>query len=204
MPSPGAVRQEQPPPPPAIHARALDELSYIRRTMEQAGSFTSVSGWAMVAIGLLAVAAAWVARGQRTPHAWLAVWFAAAPIAIVIGCFGMLAKARATGASPFAGPARRFAARSVLPLFSGGALTLASTAPDWVASCPAPGCSVRHRGGVWRAFSVRIVRDGVLLHGARRGRALIFPSTGDWFMALGFGGLLIGFGLRRSPRRHGG
>jgi hypothetical protein len=203
MPSP-AVRHEQPPPPPALHARALDELSYIRRTMEQAGSFTSVSGWAMVAIGLLAVAAAWVARGQRTPHGWLAVWFAAAPIAIVIGFFGMLAKARATGASPFAGPARRFAMAFGLPLFSGGALTLALDRSGLGGLLPGTwlllfGTAVACGG----AFSVRIVPVMGFCFMALGVGALIFPSTGDWFMALGFGGLLIGFGLAIA-RRHGG
>jgi len=127
-----------------------------------------------------------------------------APIAIVIACFGMLAKARATGASPFAGPARRFAMAFGLPLFSGGALTLALDRSGLGGLLPGTwlllfGTAVACGG----AFSVRIVPVMGFCFMALGVGALIFPSTGDWFMALGFGGLLIGFGLAIA-RRHGG
>ena len=201
MPLPNLAPREE---PPALQARALDELSFIRRTMEQAGSFTMVSGWAQVAIGALAVVAAWVARGQPTPHTWLAVWVGAAALALAIAFLGLLYKARATGASPFAGPARRFAMAFGLPLLSGGALTVALDRAGMGGLLPGTwlllfGTAVACGG----AFSVRIVPVMGLCFMTLGVAALFAPGAGDLFMALGFGGLLMGFGVAIA-RRHGG
>ena len=42
------------PEPVPIHAHAIDNLRYIRETMERAGAFTTVPGWGGVAMGLTA------------------------------------------------------------------------------------------------------------------------------------------------------
>src|SRR2546426_9000344 len=71
--------------PRPLHDRALDNLRFIRQTMERAGSFTAVPGWGQVAVGVTALAAVFLAARQRTPELWLATWLGEAIVALAIG-----------------------------------------------------------------------------------------------------------------------
>ncbi|HEX5578021.1 MAG TPA: hypothetical protein VFX40_06570, partial [Gemmatimonadaceae bacterium] len=76
-----SVRPLRPPPQKdlsSLHGRAMDNLAFIRNTMEAAGSFTAVSGWGMVAIGVLAIAVATAASMAPTEMGALSLWLAAA------------------------------------------------------------------------------------------------------------------------------
>src|SRR2546425_4304735 len=75
--------------PRPLHDRALDNLRFIRQTMERAGSFTAVPGWGQVAVGVTALAAAFLAARQPTPELWLATWLGEAIVALAIGGAGL-------------------------------------------------------------------------------------------------------------------
>src|SRR5919109_4910827 len=87
-------------PGPALHARAMDNLSFIRSTMERATAFTAVPGWGGVAMGITALGATIVAN-RRPPNEWLAVWLSASGLALAIGGWAMALKARGGGTSAF-------------------------------------------------------------------------------------------------------
>ena len=69
----------------SLHTHAVDNLRFIRETMERAGSFTAVPGWGGFAIGLSALLAAAVASRQATIEGWLTTWLVEGVVAIAIG-----------------------------------------------------------------------------------------------------------------------
>src|SRR5215212_9704909 len=103
-------------PPLELHERAMDNLAFIRQTMERAGSFTAVSGWGQVVIGVTGVLAAWLASRQGSADNWLATWSVAAVIAMGIGVVTTAMKARAMGEPIRSGPGRKFVLSLAPPL----------------------------------------------------------------------------------------
>src|SRR5438034_4684367 len=99
--------------PQPLRDRALDNLRFIRQTMERAGSFTAVPGWGQVAVGATALLAAYLAARQPTPELWLAVWLGEALVALTIGGSAMVRKAYAVNDPILSGPGRPF--RPTLP-----------------------------------------------------------------------------------------
>ncbi len=193
------------PEPPALGSRAIDNLRFIRETMERASSFTAVPGWGGVAMGVSALAAAGLSTRTRTPEEWLGVWLAEAFVALGIGLWAITAKARRASIPLFAGPARRFLLTLSPPLEAGALVTLALERAGQTRLLP----------GIWLllygtavvtggAFSVRIVPVmgvGFMLLGA----ISLFcpPAWGTVFLAAGFGGLQIIFGALIA-KRYGG
>ena len=183
----------------------MDNLRYIRETMESAASFTAVSGWGEIAIGLTAFVAAAIAAARPTVDEWLAVWMAEAVLSLVIASSAMLLKARAVGASILSRPGRKFALSFSPPMAVGALLTavlyragLAEALPGtWLALY---GTAVM-AGGAFSVPSVIVMGACFFALGAA---ALFGPAAwGDAFMAAGFGGLHIIFGAVIA-RRHGG
>jgi hypothetical protein len=195
----------QPREPHALHDRAMDNLRYIRETMERASAFTAVPGLGQVAIGVTAIAAAYLAARQSTPRAWLGVWLAEAIISLLIAGWLMDRKARALGVPLLSGPGRKVAFSLSPPMIVGALLTVALFRAGLVKLIPAVwlllyGTGVV-TGGMFSVSAVPVMGVCFMLLGAV---GLFVPARfGDWLMAAGFGGLHIVFGSIIA-RRYGG
>ena len=191
--------------PVALHDRAMDNLRYIRETMERAGSLTAVSGWGSVATGVTALVAAWSASRQSEPLAWLMVWIVEALIALGIGAWAVVQKARAAGLPLLSGPGRKVALSLSPPLVAGAILTGALFYAGFVAVLPGMWLLLFGVGIVTAgSYSVRIVPVMGLSFMFLGGITLLLPASwGNGLMALGFGGLHILFGFLIA-RRYGG
>lgn len=204
MPSARPLRVD-PPDSPALHDRAMDNLSFIRDTMERATSFTAVPGWGGVAMGLTALVAYGLSMGTGSAEAWLRIWLADAAVAGAIGTFAMARKARRSQGVVLSRPARRFLLSYAPPIAVGALLTLALYRGGLVRALPGTWLLLYGTGVVTGgAFSVRTVPIMGLCFMALGAVALVAPeSWGNICLALGFGVLHLVFGVIIA-RRHGG
>ncbi|HET7691539.1 MAG TPA: hypothetical protein VFM44_00475 [Gemmatimonadota bacterium] len=188
-----------------LRERAEADLRAIRDAMEGSSRFTSVSGVGEIAVGVSALAAAWIASRQPTDGAWLAVWAAEAVIAAALSLAFAARKARRSGGSLRSLPARRFALSLAPPLAAGAALTPLFLDARLLDALPALWLLLYGTGVVTGgAFSERIVPlTGIALMLAGVA-ALALPEPGrDAWMAIGFGGIHVAFGALLAWR-HGG
>ena len=63
----------------------MENLRFIRQTMERAGSLTAFPGWGQVVIGVTALIATALAVRARDPDRWLTIWVVEATLSIAIG-----------------------------------------------------------------------------------------------------------------------
>ncbi|NEZ03568.1 hypothetical protein G4Y73_05300 [Wenzhouxiangella sp. XN201] len=200
-----SLRRDSTKSPVALHDRAMDDLRFIRDTMERAGAFTAVPGWGGVAIGVTGGVAALLASWQTTPERWLSVWLVTAAFASLIAAGTLYWKAKRAGVPLRTGPGRKFLLSFLPPVAAAVALTAALYAHGTLELLPglwllSYGAAVTTAG----TFSVRAVPlmgIGFMVLGAL---ALATPAAwANGWLAAGFGGLHIGFGLLIA-RRHGG
>ena len=193
------------PPAEALHARAMDDLRYIRATMEGAASFTSLSGWGGAIIGLTAFPAAYLAARVATPKLWMRVWLAEAVVGVLIGVGMTARKARQARQPLFGAPGRKFALTFATPLVAGAILTI----PLYYGGVyqPLPGMWLLLYGtafataGAFSVSTVPVMGLSFMIVGAAALAAP--PGWGNALMAAGFGGLHVVFGALIA-RKHGG
>jgi len=191
--------------PVALRDRAIDNLRFIRETMERSGSFTHVSGLGGVAMGAIALVAEVFASSAEDPQTWLGIWIGAGVLAFSVAILAMARKSAAEGVPLLAGPGRRFAGNVTPPLVAGLVLTAALARAGLTELLPGTwlllyGTSVV-TGGFNSVRPVPLMGLAFMLAGVAA--FLSPPELGDAFMAAGFGGLHIVFGIV-IWRKHGG
>ena len=188
-----------------LHDRAMDNLRYIRETMERATPFTGISGRGEMAIGVTALAASVIAARQPSFKLWVYTWLAEGFISSLIAGWSMDRKARATQTSLFSGSGRKALFSLAPSLIAGGLLTLVLARAGQFTTIPGMWLLLYGTGVITGGmFSVRAVPVMGLCFMALGALALLSPPVWtNWFMAVGFGGLHLFFGAI-IVRRYGG
>ncbi|MGH7543097.1 MAG: hypothetical protein ACREK7_04090 [Gemmatimonadota bacterium] len=183
---------------------AVDDLRFIRSTMERAGAFTAVPGWGGVGMGATALGAAFLGAVQPTPGRWLAVWLGAALVAAGIGLLTMVRKARRLDVPLVSGAGRKFVLGLLPPILVGALLTVALLGAGAAPLVPAVWLLLYGTGIVAAGvFSVPVVPLQGLAFLILGVAALLAPEAGDLLLGLGFGVVNLVFGLVIAVR-HGG
>ena len=189
----------------SINERALENLRYIRETMERAASFTAVPGWGAILMGISALLMAVISSLLPSNDLWVASWLGEAVLALAVGGWAMSQKAKAVQSTLLDGPGRKFALSLCPAMIAGGILTLVLYREGSFSLLP----------GVWLllygvavvtggAFSVKVVPIMGISFMILGTIALFAPAGwANLFMASGFGGLQIVFGAIIA-RRYGG
>jgi hypothetical protein len=191
--------------PRSVSSQAADDLTFIRSTMERSSAFTAIPGAGGVVIGVIGLIAAVIGARQPTADAWLGTWLVAAFVALITEVVAMARKAHRAQLTLTGATARRFALGMAAPLVAGAAITyqlwvvgnFSVMAPAWLLLY---GASVV-TGGM---FSVPVVRAlGGCFMAAGIAAILTPPEWRDIWLAVGFGGLHVGFGAYIA-RNYGG
>ncbi|MEE8585659.1 MAG: hypothetical protein V3T83_12500, partial [Acidobacteriota bacterium] len=182
---------------PSLAGRAVENLRFIRQTMERAGGFTAVPGSGAVLMGITAVFAAAAAQKVTTQTGWLALWMCEALLAAAIGLLSMAGKSRRSQLSLLGTPARRFF-WSLLPALAAGAV-LTGFLVHRQDHGMLPGIWLLLYGAAAMAAGAASVRLVSLLGACfmAAGTAALFSpcAWGNLWLALGFGGINIFFGI---------
>ena len=190
-------------PPQEERRQAQEALAYIRQTMESASTFTALSGWGLVAVGIIGLASAGIAWRVGQP-AKLSIWIPAALLGVVCAGVANALKARRLEVPLWSGSFRKVAWVMTPALATGALLTVALVnaganhllSGTWLALY---GAGVT-AGGTFSLRAVRWMGLALIVLGAL---AMGMPQQSIVFLATGFGVLHILFGLYLVGK-HGG
>jgi hypothetical protein len=189
----------------ALNERAMESLEFIRTTMARSAPFTAVSGRGGIAMGVLAIVAAALARSTASNEQWLAVWIASAAVAVPVGFVLMRAKARRHDLALWSAAGRRFAQGFAPAIAAGAVLTFALVRADAIDLVPAAWLLL-YGAGVLAGSSASVpvlAWLGALFMVLGTGSLFTPTAWRDLWLAAGFGVLQIAFGVYIA-RNHGG
>lgn len=197
--------------PPAEPQAALDDLKMIRETMRRTGQFTALPGRGIMLVGATALLTSWfAARYSHYFSRWMLIWIAEAVVAASIASISGYFKAKSIGQSLWWGPGRRMLVALGPPLFAGAVLTVALYMNNYQFRLPSviPGLWLLIYGAALMAAGAHSVPPVPVMGGAFLVLgAVVLMMNAPWAMnlamAMGFGGLHLGFGWYIA-KRHGG
>jgi len=205
----GWRRRSVPPPVPADEA--FDSLAVIRETMEKSAQFTALPGFGIMLVGATALVTSVVAaRYSHWMSRWIVIWVVEAAVAATIAVISGYRKANRLGLPLWTGPGRRMLVALGPPLFAGALLTLGLYMNNYQFRLASviPGVWLLMYGvalmaaGAHSVPSVPVMGSAFLVLGA-----VVLVANAAFLMnaamAVGFGGLHLGFGWYIA-KRHGG
>jgi hypothetical protein len=191
--------------PTPIDSGALENLRYIRSTIEAVHTFTTVPGKGCIAMGVSALVAVALESVPSLAGHWLAIWVGAAIVACGSALWFMEQKARRQGLSLRRAVARRFF-MALAPAFIAGAILTAALASRvdrelvtgmWLMLYGTGLCAC----GVFAIDAVFTAGAAFLALGAAT--LWLPPGSANVVLALGFGGIHLALGAT-IMRHHGG
>lgn len=191
--------------PPSLHGRAIDNLRFIRETMERSAHFTAIPGYGGALMGATAIGAAIIAHNQPTIRYWLITWMVEAVLAFCIGMLAMWQKAKNAGDSLVSAPSRKFAFAFAPPIIAAIILTSLLYFRGLFAFMPTVWLTLYGTAVVTGgAYSVKIVPIvGWIFVALGLISVFVDSSYGNLLMAVGFGAVQVVFGLVVA-RKYGG
>lgn len=205
MPDPRPCRTSRPARSPRPnHGEALEDLRFIRETLERSSTFTAVPGWGMALVGATALLVGALAARQANPARSMAIWLGEACLGVAIASFAINLKSQRQGTPLWNGPARKVAFGFLPAMGAAAVLTALFYRAGLLESLPGLWCLLYGvaviSGGISSVRVVPVMGACFVVSGVT---ALLVPAWGNIVMTGSFGLLHILFGVLIA-RRHGG
>lgn len=196
---------------PAPDSSALESLELIRETMERSAQFTALPGRGIMLAGATALITSVIAaRYSHWMSRWMLIWIFEASVAAAIAVVAGYRKANRLGLPLWSGPGRRMLVALAPPIFAAAVLTLALFMNNYQfrLATVIPGMWLLLYGTALMAAGAHSVPPIPVMGAAfvALGSLVLVanvPFLMNPAMAIGFGGLHLGFGWYIA-RRHGG